>query len=101
MNARKIYDEADVLGGILDNKLFLGILGAEAALQVPNFITFANTHTFLAFLLKLMIAFLTSPQRAVCLKWEHRGGGVISRQFCWQCSDAGCAGSGHDVLVPT
>lgn len=34
MNARKIYDEADVLGGILDNKLFLGILGAEAALQV-------------------------------------------------------------------
>ncbi|BDA45515.1 Plasma membrane calcium-transporting ATPase 1 [Coccomyxa sp. Obi] len=34
VNARKIYDEADVLGGILDNKLFLGILGAEAALQV-------------------------------------------------------------------
>lgn len=34
VNARKIYDEADVLGGILDNNLFLGILGAEAALQV-------------------------------------------------------------------
>ena len=36
VNARKIYDEADVLGGILDNKLFLGILGAEAALQVAT-----------------------------------------------------------------
>lgn len=36
VNARKIYDEADVLGGILDNKLFLGILGAEAALQVSS-----------------------------------------------------------------
>lgn len=34
VNARKIYDEADVLGGIAGNRLFLGILGAEAALQV-------------------------------------------------------------------
>ena len=36
VNARKIYDEADVLGGILQNRLFLGILGAEAALQVGS-----------------------------------------------------------------
>ena len=34
MNARKIYDEPNVLEGISANKLFLGILGAEAALQV-------------------------------------------------------------------
>ncbi len=34
MNARKIYDEPSVLEGIFANKLFLGILGAEAALQV-------------------------------------------------------------------
>ena len=34
MNARKIYDEPNVLEGISDNQLFLGILAAEAALQV-------------------------------------------------------------------
>ena len=34
MNARKIYDEPNVLEGILANRLFLGILGAEFALQV-------------------------------------------------------------------
>ena len=36
VNARKIYDEPNVLEGILANKLFLGILGAEAALQVSS-----------------------------------------------------------------
>jgi Ca2+ transporting ATPase len=34
VNSRKIYDEADVLGGILENRLFLGILAAETVLQV-------------------------------------------------------------------
>ena len=34
VNARKIYDEPNVLEGILANRLFLGILGAEFALQV-------------------------------------------------------------------
>ena len=34
VNARKIYDEPNVLEGILSNRLFLIILGAEAALQV-------------------------------------------------------------------
>ena len=34
VNARKINDEPNVLEGILDNRLFLGILGAEALLQV-------------------------------------------------------------------
>ena len=34
VNARKIYDELNVLEGILANRLFLGILGAEFALQV-------------------------------------------------------------------
>ncbi len=33
MNARKIYDEPDVLGGVLENRLFLGILGGELLLQ--------------------------------------------------------------------
>jgi hypothetical protein len=37
VNARKIYDEPDVLDGILQNRLFLGILGTEAALQVVSF----------------------------------------------------------------
>ena len=36
VNARKIYDEANVLEGILENGLFLGILGAEAILQVTQ-----------------------------------------------------------------
>jgi len=30
VNARKIYDEPDVLGGVLENRLFLGILGGPA-----------------------------------------------------------------------
>ncbi len=34
VNARKIYDEPNVLEGIASNRLFLGILGAEFALQV-------------------------------------------------------------------
>ena len=34
VNSRKIYDEPNVLDGILSNQLFLLILGAEAALQV-------------------------------------------------------------------
>ena len=34
VNSRKIYDEPNVLDGILGNQLFLLILGAEAALQV-------------------------------------------------------------------
>lgn len=34
INARKINDEPNVLEGILGNRLFLGILGAEALLQV-------------------------------------------------------------------
>ena len=33
VNARKIYDEPDVLGGVLENRLFLGILGGELLLQ--------------------------------------------------------------------
>ena len=36
VNARKIYDEPNVLEGIFTNRLFLGILGAEAALQVRS-----------------------------------------------------------------
>lgn len=36
VNARKIYEEPNVLEGIFANKLFLGILGAEAALQVTS-----------------------------------------------------------------
>ena len=34
INARKIYDEVNVASGVLGNQLFVGILGAEAALQV-------------------------------------------------------------------
>ena len=34
VNARKIYDEPNVLEGIGSNRLFLGILGTEFALQV-------------------------------------------------------------------
>lgn len=34
VNARKIHDESDIMDGILDNKLFLGILGSEFLLQV-------------------------------------------------------------------
>jgi hypothetical protein len=34
VNSRKIHDEPDVLSGLSQNKLFLGILGLEAALQV-------------------------------------------------------------------
>ena len=34
VNARKVNDEVNVLDGILDNRLFLGILAAEAFLQV-------------------------------------------------------------------
>lgn len=33
VNARKIYDEPNVLAGMLDNRLFLGILGSELLLQ--------------------------------------------------------------------
>ncbi|KAK9845411.1 hypothetical protein WJX81_005835 [Elliptochloris bilobata] len=33
VNARKIYDEPNVLAGVLDNRLFLGILGSELLLQ--------------------------------------------------------------------
>ena len=33
MNARKIYDEPNVLSGVLENRLFLGILGSEFVLQ--------------------------------------------------------------------
>jgi hypothetical protein len=36
VNARKIYDEANILEGILENGLFLGILGAEAILQASH-----------------------------------------------------------------
>jgi len=34
VNARKVYDEADVLSGLLSNQLFLAILLGEASLQV-------------------------------------------------------------------
>ena len=34
INARKIYDEINVTAGVFGNPLFLGILGAEAVLQV-------------------------------------------------------------------
>ncbi len=34
VNARKVYDEANVLAGILSNQLFLAILLGEASLQV-------------------------------------------------------------------
>ena len=33
VNARKVYDEPNVLAGMLDNRLFLGILGSELLLQ--------------------------------------------------------------------
>lgn len=33
VNARKIYDEPDVLAGVTENRLFLGILGGELLLQ--------------------------------------------------------------------
>lgn len=36
MNSRKIHDEPDVLSGLSQQRLFLGILGLEAALQVGN-----------------------------------------------------------------
>jgi magnesium-transporting ATPase (P-type) len=41
INARKIHDEANILDGILDNQLFLYILGGEALLQVPPCSLFA------------------------------------------------------------
>jgi hypothetical protein len=34
VNSRKIHDEPDVLSGLSQQKLFLGILGLEAGLQV-------------------------------------------------------------------
>ena len=34
VNARKVYDEANVLAGILSNRLFTAILLGEATLQV-------------------------------------------------------------------
>lgn len=34
VNARKVHDEPNVLDGVLDNGLFLGILGGEFLLQV-------------------------------------------------------------------
>ena len=34
VNARKIYDEPNVLEGVFENKLFVGILASELALQV-------------------------------------------------------------------
>lgn len=34
VNARKVYDEANVLAGLLSNQLFLAILLGEASLQV-------------------------------------------------------------------
>ena len=34
VNARKVRDEADVLGGVAANPLFVGVLAAEAGLQV-------------------------------------------------------------------
>ena len=36
VNARKVYDEPDVLAGMLDNRLFLGILGSELLLQARS-----------------------------------------------------------------
>ena len=36
VNARKVYDEANVVAGILTNKLFTGILLGEATLQVTT-----------------------------------------------------------------
>ena len=36
VNARKVYDEANVVAGILTNKLFTGILLGEATLQVAT-----------------------------------------------------------------
>ena len=33
VNARKIYDELNVLEGVFENKLFVGILASELALQ--------------------------------------------------------------------
>lgn len=36
VNARKIHDEGSILDGILDNKLFLYILGGEFLLQVST-----------------------------------------------------------------
>lgn len=34
LNSRKIHDEPNILDGLGDQQLFLGILGLEAALQV-------------------------------------------------------------------
>lgn len=36
INVRKIGGEGEVWEGLLDNKLFLGILGGEIVLQVRN-----------------------------------------------------------------
>ena len=36
VNTRKIYDEANVLEGVFDNKIFSTILAAELALQVGH-----------------------------------------------------------------
>jgi len=44
VNARKVYDEANVLAGILSNQLFLAILLGEASLQVR----FENTAVLCA-----------------------------------------------------
>ena len=36
VNARKVQNEPNVLAGVLDNRLFLGILGGEVLLQVRS-----------------------------------------------------------------
>ena len=44
VNARRIRDETNVFAGILDNKLFLAILGGELLLQVWQTLAQGNLH---------------------------------------------------------
>ena len=60
MNARKIYDEPNVLEGVLENKLFVGILASELALQVSLPTTYS---------LSWVVGSVSSSGRGYCHIW--------------------------------
>ena len=71
VNTRKIYDEANVLEGVFDNKIFSTILAAELALQVGCVAMLLLMRSMPASAsLGLSLPHAVSSSRAVFVPWH-------------------------------
>lgn len=67
VNARKIYDEANVFGGVVANKLFTAILLGEATLQVCVDPCGGKRPSLLVAIMALVGKYLHSHSALLCL----------------------------------